>query len=111
MSKRNPGLLVNDIINSISKIQEYTLDMSFESFCADSKTIDAVIRNFEIIGEAAGRLPDDFKDQHSNIDWHKIRGFRNRIIHHYFGIDYEIVWHIKEHNLQELNSPLKEISF
>jgi uncharacterized protein with HEPN domain len=59
------------------------------------KTIDAVIRNFEIIGEAANRLPEIFKDQHPDIDWHRIRGFRNRIVHDYMGIDYEIVWEIK----------------
>ena len=58
--------------------------------------MDAVIRNFEIIGEAANRLTEDFKDENSNIDWHRIRGFRNRIVHDYFGIDYEIVWQIKE---------------
>lgn len=73
-----------------------------EQFAADSKTIDAVIRNFEIIWEAANRLPDDFRDRHPDIDWHRIRGFRNRIVHHYFGIDYSIVWQIKETYLPEL---------
>ncbi|MBP7436852.1 MAG: DUF86 domain-containing protein, partial [Bacteroidia bacterium] len=66
--------------------------LTYEDFCKDNKTIDAVIRNFEIIGEATGRLPEVFKDQHTEIDWHKIRGFRNRIVHDYFGIDYSIVW-------------------
>ncbi len=70
--------------------------MTLEQFSADSKTLDAVIRNFEIIGEAANRLPEDFKETHSEIDWHKIRGFRNRIVHDYFGIDNSIVWVIKE---------------
>lgn len=87
MSKRNPALLVSDIIESANRIFEYTKGISFESFCNDSKTIDAVIRNFEIIGEAANRLPEEFKDQYSEIDWHKIRGFRNRIVHDYMGID------------------------
>lgn len=59
---------------------------------ADSKTVDAVIRNFEIIGEAANRLSDEFKDKYPSIDWHKIRGFRNRIVHDYAGVDVNIVW-------------------
>ena len=96
MSKRDPKLLIDDILESTLKILDYTENLTFEQFTSDSKTIDAVIRNFEIIGEAANRLPDEFKDQHNSIDWHRIKGFRNRIIHDYFGIDYSIVWQIKE---------------
>jgi len=91
MSKRNPALLINDILDSCNKILQYTSSMSFEEFSKDSKTIDAVIRNFEIIGEAANRLPDEFKEEYPSIDWHKIRGFRNRIVHDYMGIDFGIV--------------------
>lgn len=69
MSKREPDLLIEDIIESAKKILDYTFGMSFDEFSNDSRTIDAVIRNFEIIGEAANGLPEDFKDQHSNIDW------------------------------------------
>lgn len=109
MSKREPALLVEDIIDSANKIIEYTDNLSFQEFIADSKTIDAVIRNFEIIGEAANRLPEDFKELHPNIDWHRIRGFRNRIIHHYFGIDYSIVWEIKESFLPHLITSLRSL--
>jgi len=77
-------------------------NQSFEEFIADSKTIDAVIRNFEIIGEAANRLPDIIKETDAGIDWFKIRGLRNRIVHNYFGIDYKIIWTIKEEYLHEL---------
>jgi len=79
MSKRSPRLLLEDIIGSANKILTYTEGLSYEQFLADDKTIDAVIRNFEIIGEAANRLPEEIRDQYSNIDWHRIRGFRNRI--------------------------------
>lgn len=95
MSKRNPALLINDILESCNKILQYTSSMSFEEFSKDSKTIDAVIRNFEIIGEAANRLPEEFKENHSAIDWYRIRGFRNRIVHDYMGIDFGIVWDIR----------------
>jgi len=111
MSKRNPQLLVEDILQSSGKILEYTQDMTYEQFLNDNKTVDAVIRNFEIIGEAANRLPDDFKDIHPDIDWHKIRGFRNRIVHDYMGIDYSIVWQIRNKFLIELIEQLKAIRF
>lgn len=109
MSKREPSLLIEDIIESASKILSYTENLSFEGFTKDSKTIDAVVRNFEIMGEAANRLPEDFKDKHNEIDWHRIRGFRNRIVHHYFGIDYSIVWEIKVSYLPSLIASLKAI--
>lgn len=109
MSSRRPSLLIQDIIESGNKILLYTKDLSFEQFVDDDKTIDAVIRNFEIIGEAANRLPEEFRDLHSSIDWHKIRGFRNRIVHDYFGIDYMIVWQIKTGFLPSLIKELELI--
>ena len=110
MSKRNWQLLIQDIIDSGSKVLLYTSDMSFDEFVSDSKTVDAVIRNFEIIGEAANRLPEDFKDSHPEIDWHRIRGFRNRIVHDYVGIDYSIVWQIKNTFLPEMIGMLRKLS-
>jgi uncharacterized protein with HEPN domain len=109
MSERQPQLLIEDILDSAHKILEYTKDFTFDEFINDSKTIDAVIRNFEIKGEAANRLPEEFKDKFSGIDWQRIKGFRNRIVHHYFGIDYSIVWHIKNSYLPSLVSQLKAI--
>jgi uncharacterized protein with HEPN domain len=111
MSKRQPELLIDDIIDSGNKILSYTQSLTFEDFVTDSKTVDAVIRNFEIIGEAANRLPEEFKELHTDINWHRIKGFRNRIVHDYVGIDYSIVWQIKEAFLPELLTKLKSISF
>ena len=109
MSKRTPNLLVEDILESCHKIMDYTKSISFEEFTEDSKTIDAVIRNFEIIGEAANRLPEEFKDLYQDIDWFRIRGFRNRIVHDYFGIDYSIVWQIRETYLPQLIEKLEKL--
>ena len=109
MSRRTPELLIEDIIDSGSKILDYTKDLSFEDFLADSKTVDAVIRNFEIIGEAANLLPEEFKEKYPDIDWHRIRGFRNRIVHDCFGIDYTIVWQIRNLFLPETIQKLKLI--
>jgi uncharacterized protein with HEPN domain len=102
MSKREPKLLIRDMLESCNKILQYTEKMDFEAFCNDSKTLDAVIRNFEIIGEAANRLPEDFKDEHINIDWHRIRGFRNSIVDDYIGIDFGIVWEIRNNYLRKI---------
>ncbi len=109
MSKRSPRLLLEDIIGSANKILAYTEGLTYEQFLADDKTIDAVIRNFEIIGEAANRLPEEIRDQYPNIDWHRIRGFRNRIVHDYMGIDYKIVWLIKENFLPPVITEIKKI--
>ena len=102
MSKRSSDLLLLDMKEAAEKILKYTKGLSFEDFLADDKTIDAVVRNFEIIGEASLRIDEDFRFEHPQIEWKKLRGFRNRIVHDYFGIDYEIVWSILTQDLEEL---------
>jgi uncharacterized protein with HEPN domain len=109
MSKRDIILLLDDMLQSANKIKRYTENINFESFISDDKTIDAVVRNFEIIGEAANRIDPDFRDSNPEIEWKRIRGFRNRIVHDYFGIDYEIVWTIVELYLEELIDWLETI--
>ena len=109
MSERHPKLLLADIMESAGRIFTYTEGLTYEEFIKDSKTIDAVIRNFEIIGEASNRLPQDFKDNHDAIDWFRIRGFRNRIVHHYFGIDYEFMWALRDTHLKDLVSEIQNI--
>ena len=89
-------------MDSGAKIFRYTAGLSFEDFCNNELVVDAVIRNFEIIGEAANRLPEDFKANHENIDWHRIRGFRNRIVHDYAGVDLGIVWQIRSYFLADM---------
>ncbi len=92
MSKREPRLLIDDIIESCNKIIVYTANLSYNEFINNSMIKDAVIRNMEIVGEAANRLPAETKERNPQIDWQRIRGFRNRIVHDYFGIEYRIGW-------------------
>jgi uncharacterized protein with HEPN domain len=99
MPKRIDGTLIIDIVDSIEKILRYTENITFEAFYNDEKTKDAVVRNLEIIGEAARHLSQDFIDNHKDIEWKKIAAFRNRLIHEYFGVDYSTVWLIIQHNL------------
>lgn len=96
MSNREIQLLLEDILESSNKILSYTSGMSFDDFISDDKTIDAVVRNFEIIGEAANRVPEDFKSKHQEIEWRRMTGLRNRIIHEYFGVNYATVWKVKK---------------
>jgi uncharacterized protein with HEPN domain len=108
MSKREIQLLLEDILEATIKILSYTREMDFDDFLKDEKTIDAVVRNFEIIGEAANRVPEDFKSDHPEIEWRRIIGFRNRIIHEYFGIDYKLVWKIRNENISELKDFIEQ---
>ncbi len=100
MSKREVKLLLEDMLESLKKIRRYTNEISFEEFCSDDKTIDAVIRNFEIIGEAANRIPEEIKLDNPEIPWRSLVGLRNRIIHEYFGVDLEIIWDIIENDIE-----------
>lgn len=108
MSEREIQLLLEDMLEAAGKIASYTSGMSFNTFIADDKTVDAVVRNFEIIGEAANRVPEDFKLNHPEIEWRRMNGLRNRIIHEYFGVDYATVWKIKEENVPQLADYLKQ---
>ena len=109
MSNRDTQLLIEDILEAANKILQYTKDYSFDDFIEDSKTVDAVARNFEIIGEAASRLSEEFKLKHPEINWTRITGLRKRIIHEYFGIDYSLVWKIKLDYIPQLISTLENI--
>ena len=91
---RTYQMYIDDIIMAIDRIFEYTEGYGFIDFKRDYKTVDAVIRNFEIIGEAAKNIPDGVKEQYTDVPWKEMYSLRNRISHSYFGIDYEIIWDI-----------------
>lgn len=109
MSKRDNLLLVQDMLDSANKIQEYTFGFTLNDFIEDDKTIDAVVRNFEIIGEAATRIHLDFQVENAQIPWNKLKGYRNRLIHEYFGVDYQIVWDVISDDLSALIKELKNL--
>lgn len=78
----------------MKRVEEYIQGLDFQKFKRDYKTVDAVLRNFEIIGEASKNLPSELKDRYTNVPWDEMYRLRNRISHEYFGIDYEILWDI-----------------
>jgi len=102
-------IYLNDIIECIEKIINYTTEYSLVDFCNDTKTIDAVIRNLEIIGEAGRRLPEEVRIKFPGVEWHKIISLRNILIHEYPGIDLETIWDIIENKLSPLKEQVKEI--
>lgn len=100
---RDCALQLADIREAIGRIRTYVESFDYASFCKDSKTQDAVIRNLEIIGEAARALPDEVKMQASQIEWRKITALRNLLLHEYFGISIAIVWDVTRNKLDELD--------
>ncbi len=109
MSKRPATLLIEDIWESIEKAERYIDDLHLENFLSDSKTVDAVVRNLGIIGEAASRLPIEFKEKYSDIEWVKIIGLRHRIVHEYFGVDMQIVWQILKKDFPDFKQKLRSV--
>lgn len=111
MSKRGDFELVCDIKEALGRINGYVEDLSYDGFLKDAKTQDAVIRNIEIVGEAAKGISNEFKKSHSLIPWKKLAGVRDRLIHHYFGVNFDIIWNIAKDDLPHLIAEFEKISF
>ncbi len=106
---RDPRLYLEDIRESCAKIERYTHGLSFESFRADEKTVDAVLRNLTVIGEAVKHLPDDLRNRYPEVEWRKIAGLRDIVVHEYFGIDEDILWDIIQNKIPELLGSVERI--
>ena len=109
MSKRDWRLFINDILECIERIEKYVSGLSYDDFIKDDKTKDAVVRNLEIIGEAANQIPMDIRERYKDIPWAQIVGLRHRLIHGYFVVDYDIVWNIISKEIPDLKIKIKEI--
>ncbi|MBS3810107.1 MAG: DUF86 domain-containing protein [Desulfobacterales bacterium] len=109
MPERDYRLYLTDISESSQAIFDYIKGMTFENFCQDRKTYSAVIREFEIIGEAVGKIPETIRNDYKNIGWQDIKDFRNLLVHEYFGVDLEIVWKIIQEDLPDLLKTVNEL--
>lgn len=106
--KRQHHHFLNDILFAIQKINQYTLNLDYDSFCQNPMAVDAVIRNFEIIGEAANKVPKDIQERFVRVEWKEIIGMRNILIHDYFEIDLEAVWDTIKQNIPELKKHIED---
>ena len=106
---RDLSVYLDDILTAIADTAEFTQGMSFEMFVADKKTVNAVIRCLEVLGEATKHIPTSFRRKHPAIPWTKMAGMRDVLIHDYMGVDLKTVWKVAQERLPELQPLLEEL--
>jgi uncharacterized protein with HEPN domain len=109
MKRREYRDYLKDILDSINDIESFVGDMSFEDFKRDKKTIYAVVRGIEVMGEAAKKIPKTLKDKYREIPWKKMAGMRDKLIHEYFGVDVEILWETIKDDLPSIKPLVQEL--
>ncbi len=106
---RDHTLYLKDILAAIDRIEEFVAGMDLEAFQTDDKTSSAVLRKFEIIGEAAKQIPDEMRQKHTAIPWKEMAGMRDKLIHSYFGVDYPLVWATVKKRLPDVAEEIQKI--
>jgi uncharacterized protein with HEPN domain len=106
---RDYRLYLKDILSAIESVEEFVKGMDFEQFRADDKTASAVIRKFEIIGEAAKQIPDEIRQNYPKVPWKEMAGMRDKLVHVYFGIDYRLVWQTIKERLPQVKPDIQRI--
>lgn len=109
MSKRADTDFLNDSKEAILRINVYVENLNYEEFLNDIKTQDAVVRNLEIIGEAIKNISEELKEKYPRVPWKDLAGVRDKLIHHYFGVNLDIVWNIVKEELPGIILQLEEI--
>lgn len=102
MPRRDLLPVLEDILEAIEKIRRYTEGMTYETFTDDDRTVDAVVRNITIIGEAARSIPEEVQLRHPEVPWAEMRGIRNVVVHQYFGVSKKVLWNTVSRDLPRL---------
>nr|MDO8098501.1 DUF86 domain-containing protein [Candidatus Njordarchaeota archaeon] len=109
MRKRDYRDYLKDILDSIDEVESFTRGLTYERFKDDRKTMNAVVRSIEVIGEATKRIPKSLRDKCRGIPWKKMAGMRDKLIHEYFGIDPEILWKTSYNEIPALREPIRKV--
>lgn len=109
MKNRTPELFFNDILDSLTRVIKYSKGLSYDELIKNDMAIDAIIRNFEVIGEAAKYIPEEFKHKYPELPLKEMVGMRNVLIHDYLGIDYKFIWQTIQEDLPELKQVVTRI--
>ncbi len=107
---RDYSLYLKDILAAIDAIDRFTTGMSLETFQSDDKTVSAVIRKLEVIGEAAKQIPDDMRRNWPGVPWREMAGMRDKLIHFYFGVDHQLVWRTIKERLPQIRPEIQKMS-
>ena len=107
---RDHRLYLEDILEAVDRIGRYSKGMTFQRLKKDTLVLDGIVRNLEIVGEAAKNIPKQIKEKYPEIEWKKMAGLRDVLAHEYFGIDSEVVWDIVKNKLPILKNQMKRIS-
>jgi uncharacterized protein with HEPN domain len=107
--KRDYKLFIKDLLECINKIEDFVVEMSFDEFMKDEKTKSAVVREIEVMGEAVKNIPSSIRERYKDIPWNQMAKTRDKIIHFYFGVDYEIVWRVIRERLPQIKPLVQRI--
>jgi uncharacterized protein with HEPN domain len=111
MSKKRTYIdYFRDVVEQIEKIEIFIKDLSYDDFIKDERTVYAVIRCFEVVGEAVKNIPKELKNKYPEIPWKRISGMRDKLIHEYFGVDYQTLWETIKKRIPEIKPLLKKIN-
>ena len=106
---RDSKVYLEDMLEAATKVRRYTIGMTRDQLAENSIVLDAVVRNLEVLGEAAKNVPEDMRAAHPEVEWKRIAGLRDILIHQYFGVDVDIIWDIRQNKLPSLIEKVRGI--